>query len=70
MGGQSNRDKELDAARYYYNSIISSFEDVLIEYEEEEKYEDCAVIIEVIEDLKKELRLIEIAEYTGRGVKR
>ena len=68
--GESNRDKEIDAARYYYNSIINSFEEVLLEYEEEEKYEDCAVIVEVIDDLKKELRLIEIAEHTGRGVLR
>ena len=68
--GKSKREIELDGARYYYNSIINSFQDVLVEYEEEEKYEDCAVIMEVIDDLKKELRLIEIAEHTGRGVLR
>ena len=63
-----NRGKELESARYYYNSIISSFEEVLLEYEADEQYEDCAVIVEVIDDLKQELRLIEIAEHTGRGV--
>lgn len=63
-----NRTKEIESARYYYNSIISSFEEVLLEYEADEQYEDCAVIVEVIDDLKQELRLIEIAEHTGRGV--
>ena len=68
--GQSNRDKEIEAATYYYDTIIESFQDVLLEYEEEEKFEDCAIIMELIEDLQKEKRLIEIAEITGRGIKR
>ena len=67
---KSRREEELEAASYYYNSIISSFEEVLVEYEEAEAYEDCSVIMEVIDDLKKEKQLIEIAELTGRGIKR
>jgi hypothetical protein len=66
--GTDRRKQEIEATREYYNTIINAFEDVLVEYEEEEKYEDCAVIVEVIDDLKKEIRLIEIAEYTGRSV--
>ena len=68
--GADKRKLEIEAAREYYNTMINAFSDVLVDVEEEEKYEDCAILRDTIDDLKKELRLIEIAEYTGRGVLR
>ena len=66
--GKSKRDKQIEATREYYNIMIKAFEDVILDYEANEQYEDCQVLLDVINDLKSELRLIEIVEYTGRNL--